>query len=92
MTNSEALSDFRPCALVQDLLPLYNEGEVSPDSRELIVDHLAWCERCAGFLAGAQTVRAHLQRAQRVQGATIRHVGNGPFRGSSSNWRARSAI
>jgi hypothetical protein len=57
------------CALVQDLLPLYMEGEVSPGSRDVIVEHLAQCERCAGFLAGTQSARAQLRRdaAQHAQ-------------------------
>lgn len=52
------------CTLVQDLLPLYIEGEVSPGSRDLIVEHLGRCERCAGYLAGAQSVRGQLRRDQ----------------------------
>lgn len=60
------------CTLIQDLLPLYLEGEVSSGSRDLIVDHLGRCERCAGFLAGAQSVRGQLRRdlAQRQAVAT----------------------
>lgn len=58
--------EFGSCALIQDLLPLYLEGEVSPGSRDTIVEHLARCERCASFLAGAQSVRAQLSR-ERVQ-------------------------
>jgi hypothetical protein len=50
------------CALVQDLLPLYLEGEVNPGSRDTIVNHLAHCERCAGYLAGAQSMRVQLRR------------------------------
>jgi anti-sigma factor RsiW len=50
------------CALVQDLLPLYLEGEVNPGSRDTIVNHLARCERCAGYLAGAQSMRVQLRR------------------------------
>lgn len=50
------------CALVQDLLPLYLEGEVNPGSRDTIVNHLAHCDRCAGFLAGAQSVRVQMRR------------------------------
>jgi predicted anti-sigma-YlaC factor YlaD len=59
------------CTLVQDLLPLYLEGEVSPGSRDLIVEHLGRCERCAGYLAGAQSVRGQLRRdlAQRADTA-----------------------
>ncbi len=55
------------CALIQDLLPLYIEGEVSPSSRDLIVEHLARCERCAGFMAGAQTTMAQLRRETALQ-------------------------
>jgi anti-sigma factor RsiW len=60
------------CALVQDLLPLYLEGEVSAVSREQISQHLASCERCAGFLAGAQSVRAQLRRDQGQRAASLR--------------------
>lgn len=52
------------CVLFEDLLPLYAEGEVSPGTRDLIVEHLAQCEHCAGFLAGAQSVRAQLRQDQ----------------------------
>jgi Putative zinc-finger len=57
------------CALVQDLLPLYLEGEVSTGSRDVIVEHLAQCDRCAGFLGGTQSARVQLRRdgAQRAQ-------------------------
>lgn len=60
------------CALVQDLLPLYLEGEVSQGSREQITEHLADCERCAGFLAGAQSVRAQLRRDELQRVASLR--------------------
>jgi anti-sigma factor RsiW len=50
------------CALIQDLLPMYLEAEVTPTSRELISEHLSRCERCAGFLAGARSVREQLRR------------------------------
>src|SRR5689334_7591506 len=55
-------AEYGSCALIQDLLPLYLEGEVSSGSRDTIVEHLARCERCAGYLAGAQSVRAQLRR------------------------------
>lgn len=58
------------CTLVQDLLPLYLEGEVSTGSRDMIVDHLGRCERCAGYLAGAQSVRSQL-RHDLAQRATV---------------------
>ena len=59
------LDPHKTCILIEDLLPLYMEGEVSPGSRDMIVEHLAVCDRCAGFLAGAQSVRSHLRHGQR---------------------------
>jgi hypothetical protein len=50
------------CTLIQDLLPLYVEGEVSPGSRDMIVEHVARCERCAGYLAGTQSALIQLRR------------------------------
>ena len=54
------LPEIAGCALVQDLLPLYIDNEVSPESHVLIADHLQHCERCSGFLAGARSVRAQI--------------------------------
>ena len=61
------------CALIQDLLPLYIEGEVTPASRDLIAEHLAGCDRCAGFLAGARSVREQLRREHNVRQASVGH-------------------
>lgn len=63
--------EFGSCALIQDLLPLYLEGEVSPGSRDTIVEHLARCERCASFLAGAQSVRAQLRRERTARDSVV---------------------
>lgn len=65
-TTRMAQAELGACTLIQDLLPLYLEGEVTPASRELIAEHMARCERCAGFLAGAQSVRTQL-RAETTQ-------------------------
>lgn len=43
-------ADQQVCALVQDLLPLYIEDEVSGQSRAMIVAHLNECAHCAGDL------------------------------------------
>ena len=67
-------SEFGSCALVQDLLPLYLEGEVSSNSRDTIVEHLARCDRCAAFLAGAQSVRAQLRRDRNERERVIERV------------------
>jgi|GEM_PF-4884782 len=52
------------CALVQDLIPLYLDGEVMPESHVLMADHLQQCERCSGYLAGARSVRQQLLQEQ----------------------------
>jgi hypothetical protein len=62
-TTSRLLQqELGACVLIQDLLPLYVEGEVSPASRDLIVEHVARCERCAGYLAGTQNALTQLHR------------------------------
>lgn len=61
------------CALIQDLLPLYIENEVTPASRNLIVEHLAHCERCAGFLAGARSTREQLHRESMLRQTSVAH-------------------
>ncbi|MEO7910047.1 MAG: zf-HC2 domain-containing protein [Roseiflexaceae bacterium] len=62
-TTSRLLQqELGACVLIQDLLPLYVEGEVSPGSREMIVEHVARCERCAGYLAGTQNALIQLRR------------------------------
>ena len=59
-------AEIEGCTLVQDLLPLYLDGEVTHESHVLIADHLGRCERCSGFLAGAQSVRAQMLKEQRA--------------------------
>ncbi|HEY0605202.1 MAG TPA: zf-HC2 domain-containing protein [Herpetosiphonaceae bacterium] len=54
------------CALVQDLIPLYLDGEVTPESHALMADHLQHCQRCSGYLAGARTVRAQILNEQQT--------------------------
>lgn len=71
-TTRLAGAESASCALVQDLLPLYLDGEVSTTSRDQITDHLGRCERCAGFLAGAQSVRVQLRRDQIQRAASVR--------------------
>ena len=34
------------CDIIQDLLPLYEDDVLSEDSRQLVEDHLAGCEKC----------------------------------------------
>lgn len=65
------------CTLVQDLIPLYLDGEVSPESHVLIGDHIQQCERCSGYLAGARSVRTQIlneQKAVRAAGSARQTV------------------
>lgn len=39
------------CSIIQDLLPLYVDGVVSQESKEMIEDHLKNCEECKKELA-----------------------------------------
>lgn len=41
-----------PCAAVRDLLPLYTEQMLSPETTALVEAHLAACPTCAAALAG----------------------------------------
>ena len=43
-----------PCAVVRDLLPLYAEKMVEPETRALIDGHLGECEECQRRLAGIE--------------------------------------
>ena len=39
------------CELIQDLLPLYEEGLCSPASRQAVEEHLKQCQRCRRLTA-----------------------------------------
>lgn len=36
----------KQCKIIEDLLPLYHDGVCSEESRELVDEHLAQCEKC----------------------------------------------
>ena len=38
------------CNIIQDLLPLYADNIVSPESKEIIENHLSHCTECQGIL------------------------------------------
>jgi|GEM_PF-1031726 hypothetical protein len=59
------------CALIQDLLPLYLEGEVNPISRDQIAEHISHCNHCSGFLAGARSMHSQLQMELQQRQAAI---------------------
>lgn len=69
------------CALVQDTLPFYMDGDVSPESRAFISDHLQTCELCSHFLAGARSAQSHLRRDIGSRGRVV-----------EQDWRANAAI
>jgi hypothetical protein len=72
-TSRLVQQELGACALIQDLLPLYIEGEVTPASRDLIAEHLARCERCTGFMAGARSVRDQLRRESAQRESSVAH-------------------
>jgi len=74
--------DQQVCALVQDLLPLYIEDEVSGQSRAMIVAHLNECAHCAGFLRGARSARMQFERERERAGTQRRQETVGPLLGT----------
>lgn len=44
------------CSIVRDLLPLYLEDMVSPETAQYVADHLADCEACQGELDSLKEV------------------------------------
>ncbi|MDQ2998463.1 MAG: zf-HC2 domain-containing protein, partial [Chloroflexota bacterium] len=67
-----AQHELGACVLIQDLLPLYIEGETSPGSRDMIVEHVARCERCAGYLAGTQNTLTQLRHNHTTHITTLK--------------------
>ena len=43
---------MRECGIIRDLLPLYQEGMLSPDSVEFVEGHLKTCPDCRAERAG----------------------------------------
>ena len=43
------------CDVIRDLMPVYHDDICSPDSRALVEEHLADCERCRAELAAMDT-------------------------------------
>ena len=44
-----------PCSVIRDLLPLYHDGVCSPESRQLVEEHLEECADCRGELERMDT-------------------------------------
>jgi predicted anti-sigma-YlaC factor YlaD len=67
----ELAEQTEQCVLIQDLLPLYLEDEVSPESHLVIANHLSTCQRCNGFLAGTRAMYDIVQRERQVRSEII---------------------
>lgn len=67
-----------PCNVIRDLLPLYHDGVCSPESRQLVEEHLEKCADCRGELERMDTPlpTAHPQVNERTVAAA-----------ASSAWR-----
>ena len=59
------------CSIVQDLLPLYAENMVKPETREFVEEHLAGCKSCRNEL---DTLKADVKPAPEVQLAPLRGI------------------
>ncbi|MEG0898044.1 MAG: zf-HC2 domain-containing protein [Ruthenibacterium sp.] len=44
-----------PCAVCRDLIPLVRDGVASEESDQLVHQHIAACDDCKRFMAGAET-------------------------------------
>ena len=55
------------CSIVQDLLPLYMEDMLRPDTAEYVVDHLSGCENCSNLLAELKTETAPTPDAEETR-------------------------
>ena len=59
------------CSIVQDLLPLYAEDMVKPETKEFVDGHLAGCEACRNEL---DALKADVKPAPEVQLAPLRGI------------------
>lgn len=39
-----------PCGLIEDLIPLYIEGDINSDTREIVEEHLKECKNCSSLV------------------------------------------
>lgn len=61
----------KDCSIVQDLLPLYAEDMVKPETKEFVEGHLAGCEACRNEL---DALKADVKPAPEVQLAPLRGI------------------
>ena len=54
-----------PCKLVEDLIPLYIEGDVSVETKEIVEAHLAECDKCKALIDEYSNAKLPLNELQR---------------------------
>lgn len=52
------------CSVVKDLLPLYVDGALSPETESIIKEHIANCPECKELLSGANHIHHSLQDSE----------------------------
>ena len=62
------------CDVIRDLLPLYVDGVLSPDSRKLVDEHLADCSRCRDYHEKLLHTKTNMQQGTSDDGAVIRKI------------------
>ena len=63
-----------PCKIIEDLLPLYEEGICSEETREAIEQHLNECERCKNLYKGMQEIpMTQFERPKSVQDKAMKN-------------------
>lgn len=63
-----------PCAIVQDLLPVYEEELCSPESREAVREHLSQCPHCARSLRPIQIPTVEPEKQEKAVARSFRKV------------------
>lgn len=66
-----------PCETIRDLLPLYHDHVCSPQSRELVEEHLASCEQCQEELSA---LRAEMKGVNTMENTK-------PMRDIAKQWK-----
>lgn len=69
MDELQKLSPDRTCAVIRDLLPLYAEDMLSPESKQAVIDHLAFCAACRDVWAQMNNEAAALRQSENRQAA-----------------------
>lgn len=69
MDELQKLPPDRSCAVIRDLLPLYAEDMLSPESKQAVIDHLAACEACCAACARMNNESAALRQTEHEQAA-----------------------